>query len=69
MSRKGHNKLLILSRVSTLKPKMSSDIKIPKPPAFRADFTQCAGSHCAILSDGTKEKTRHKMSTIIMLQM
>lgn len=35
---------------------MSSNTKTHKLLEFRANFTQCAGSHCAILrSDGTKE--------------
>lgn len=36
---------------------MPPNIKIHKLVEFGANFTQCAGSHCAILrSDGTKEK-------------
>lgn len=69
VSRKEHKKLLILARGSTLTTKMSSNIKIHKLLEFRANFTECTGSHCAILrSNGTKEKS-HKRSTINMLQI
>lgn len=59
VSIKGHKKLLIQTRASSLKAKMSSNIKTLTLLEFR-HFVQSAGSHCAILSDGTKEKKATK---------